>query len=243
MIDFQEIAVSRLTNQFRDSPKLQALVAAMVAQFNEVGAAADELRDERWPAVAVGDQLDGCGYIVGEARQGRNNTNYREAIFFKIFVNSSNATPEDLIHALRILTSPDDIQYMEQYPATAILFTDGPTVPEGLQNTMQGLAPAAISEVPVMVSYAAVPFRFSSELPTSILGVNTDCRLTANGNRIQISPQLGELSEQSRFGGIAPSYLRVNGLRLGVDTYRLVVNDPNSQTMIDPGYHLTGVLG
>jgi len=186
--------------------------------------------------------LDGVGHIVGEPRNGRTDDEYRAAIAFRIFVNTSNATPGDLIQGLRTLTQADEIQYIEQYPATAMLFTGGPIVPTGLQSTIQGLAPAAISDVQVMVNYAhAPPFRFSRQVPDNLLNVGAGTRLTANGDRIRVSPQGTEETAGAILGGIAPSFITVNGVKLNVGVGRLRVDDPNTQTLIESGYHLPGV--
>lgn len=244
-VDIVGIALSRLTNQFSESPKLRAMVEAMVQPLQDALATIEQLRTERWIDTAVGAQLDGAGYIVGESRNGRDDDAYREAIKFRIFVNVSNGTPADLIQGLKALTKPDDIQYIEQYPATAILFTDGPIIPDGIHSIIQDLAPAAISDVPVMVSYSrARPFRFSRLANDGVLAVNNTSRLTANGNRISITTSsISEQEDVPRLGGIAPSLFRVNGLRLAIGANnRLVANDRNSQTVLESGYHLTGVF-
>jgi hypothetical protein len=242
MTDLIATALSRLTNQFSESQKLRGMVEAMVRPLQDALATIEQLRTERWPATAIGAQLDGVGNIVGEARNGRDDAEYRAAIAFRIFVNTSNATPGDLIQGLRTLTRADEIQYIEQYPATAMLFTGGPIAPTGLQQTIQGLAPAAISDVQVMVSYAHAPaFRFSRAVPDNFLNVGDGTRLTANGSRIRVSPQGAEESTGPVLGGIAPSFLTANGFKLAVGPGRLRVNNPNTQTFIDSGYHLPGI--
>ena len=244
MIELKEIALSRLTNQFSESPKIRALVETLVNQFQTVVNDAEELKTKRWIDTAEGVQLDGCGAIVGELRQGKNDEDYREAIKFRIFVNTSNGTAEDLIKGIRLLTFPDDVQYIEQYPATAMIFTNGPIISSGLQETIQDISPVAISDVQILFNYAiGKPFRFAKSQPDSVLRVNTNSRLTANGNRIAISPQTSTATTGPRFSGIAPSYLKVNGSRLALSGgLKLVVNDINTQTIIDSGYHLTGVV-
>lgn len=244
MMDYVTIGVGRLTNQFQDSPRFIALVTAMLQPFSELEDVADALKSQRWIDIAVGAQLDGAGYIVGEYRQGRDDDAYREAIMFRIFVNTSNATPEDMIKGLRFLTKPDDIQYMEQYPATAILFTGGPVIPSGLQRTMQGLAPAAISDVQILVSYGRnYPFRFSRSAPLGELFVNNDQDyLTAQGSDLQVQTQ--EVTQGARFGGIAASDLFVNDvsyIELSNGSI-LALNVSNLDAVIESGFHLTGVF-
>lgn len=240
-MDYVAVALSRLTNQFENKPRLQGLVAAMVAPIQILEGAALDIKGKRWIDAAEGKQLDGAGYIVGETRLGRNDDDYREAIKFRIFVNTSNATPQDLIRGLRFLTKPDDIQYIEQYPATAMLFTDGPVISQTIQEVIQSLAPAAISDVPVMVSYSRKsPFRFGREAPPSELFVNADADyLTANGADLQV--QVSSATAGPALGGVALADLDVGGFLLDVGGYTLAIDSPNFNTVIESGYHLTGV--
>lgn len=240
-LDYAAIALSRLTNQFENSPRLQALVAAMVAPIRVLEETAYDIKTKRWIDTAEGKQLDGAGYIVGETRLGRDDATYREAIKFRIFVNTSNATPRDLIRGLRFLTSPDNVQYIEQRPATAMLFTDGPKVSQQIQQVMQSLAPAAISNVPVMVSYARKdPFRFGRESPPGELFVNGDASyLTGNGSDIQV--QVSSAASGARLGGIAIADLFVGDFMLDIAGPTLAIDSPNHNVMIESGYHLVGV--
>lgn len=240
-MDYSAIAQSRLTSQFAEKPLIKALAGAIVAPLQEIEAVANQLKEQRWIATAVGAQLDGAGYIVGESRAGRNDADYREAILFRIFVNTSNATPEDMIKALRYITKPDDIQYIEQYPATAMLFTDGPFVPKNIKSVIQDLAPAAISDLQILTSFSwKAPFRFGREGLPSELFVNGDADyLTGNGADLQV--QAGEATTGSRLGGISPPDLFVGDFMLDVGGQSLVLNAPNFDTIIESGSHLTGV--
>ena len=73
MFDYETTAVPRLTGQFEGSPKLRAIVAAIVSQLTTLENVADSLMSDRWIDTAIGAQLDGCGYIVGEQRSGRDD--------------------------------------------------------------------------------------------------------------------------------------------------------------------------
>jgi hypothetical protein len=242
MLDYVTIGQGRLTNQFSDKPLIRGVVNAMLSPLTDVENLADQVQTQRWIDTAIGVQLDGCGYIVGEPRIGRNDDDYRTAILFRIFVNTSNATPEDLIKGLRLLTTPDDIQYIEQYPATAILFTDGPTIPAGIQPIIQSLAPAAISNVPVMVSYSwPTPFRFGMLPPMSELFVDSDADyLEANGSDLQV--QVNNASSGSTLAGIAAADIDVGGFMLDLGGPTLAINSPNFDTIIGNNFQLVGVF-
>ncbi|MHC1668087.1 DUF2612 domain-containing protein [Stenotrophomonas maltophilia] len=70
--DHAAVAWSNWTAQFKDSPRLRALVQALLEPANTVQAAIKQLRDERWLDTAVGEQLDGIGSILGRPRRISN---------------------------------------------------------------------------------------------------------------------------------------------------------------------------
>lgn len=160
--DHVSLALSRLASQFKDSPKLNAMLSSLIAPANDVEGQLDDLANKRWIDTAEGLQLDGLGNIVVEPRQGRSDEEYREAIRFKIFINISKATPPDLLFALKYLSKADDTQYMESWPATVILYTDGYQVQSTIADDMQDLAPAAISDIDVIISYGEEVLRTSN---------------------------------------------------------------------------------
>lgn len=166
MRDYSTLGVARLTNQFQDSPKLKALVAGILSGFTRIENTLDQLKTERWIETAVGAQLDGVGYIVGEPRQGRNDDDYRLAIRFRVFINVSKGTPPDMIYGLRYITQADSIQYQETYPATVLMWTDGYSATSDIGTVMQDLAPAAIADTDIAVSFGENPFRVSNENET-----------------------------------------------------------------------------
>lgn len=241
MLDYETLAVSRLTGQFQDSPKLKAIVEAIVSGFTEIENTLDAMKAERWVNTAIGKQLDGAGYIVGEDRKGRDDDAYRAAIRFRIFVNVSKGTRLDLIRGLKFLTQPDDSQYLDQYPATAMLFTNGPTITPDIQAVIQDISPAGIADVPVMVSYGSWPFRFSRESAPAELFVN-DNYLEVDGSDLQVSGQQTAVGDgKATLGGVVPSDLDVAGGILELDFgSTLVVHNPNTAVTMGQ-YHLTGV--
>lgn len=241
MLDYASIAIARLTGQFQNSPKLQALMAAIVGPLTTLETDADAVIAERWINTAIGAQLDGCGAIVGEARQGRDDDAYRVAIKFRVFVNISKGTPIDLIRGLKYLTDPTDCQYLEAYPATSLLFTNGFFVDSKIQSAMQDLAPASICTVPVAVSFRDKPFRFAKEPIPGELFVNTATDyLTAEGSDIQVS-RGAALSGSATLGGIVPAELDVGIGYLDVGGPTLAVYNPNSLNTLGHS-NLTGVF-
>lgn len=240
MQNYTDKFLPKLAGQFENSPKVKALVSAILSFFSDIEAEADLLKTERWIDSAVGKQLDGCGAIVGEPRNGREDDAYREAIRFRVFVNISSATPSTLIKSLKFLTAPDDCQYLEAYPATALLFTDGYFVSPNIHNQIQEIAPAGISDVPVMVSFGAKPFRFAKIPIPAELFVN-DNYLDVNGSDLQVSiPGTQVDKSASTLGGVVPSVLEVNSSILEVNGMELAIYNPNTTTLIGED-KLTGV--
>lgn len=242
MLNYAAIAIARLTGQFTNSPKLQALMGQIVGPLTTLETDADALVAQRWIDTAVGAQLDGCGAIVGEARRGRNDDEYRSAIRFRVFVNVSKGTPTDMIRGLKFLTEPTDCQYIESYPATALLFTNGFFPDYKIQAAMQDLAPAAISTVPVAVSFMDKPFRFSKEPLPAELFVNGDADyLVANGSDLQVTDSNLQASGSSTLGGAVPAELDVGIGYLDVGGPTLAVYNPNSLRTLGHD-NLTGVF-
>ena len=241
MLDYASIAVPRLTGQFENSPKLKALMAAIVGPLTTLESEGDALIAERWIDTAIGKQLDGCGHIVGELRHGRDDDAYRTAIKYRVFVNTSKGTPTDLIRGLKILTDPTDCQYLEAYPATALLFTNGFFVDHKIQAAMQDLVPAAISDVPVAVSFRDHPFRFAKGPSPGELFVNNATNyLTAEGSDIQVS-QGALATSAAALGGCVPAELDVGIGYLDVGGPTLAVYNPNSLNTLGHD-NLTGVF-
>ena len=241
MIDYANIAVARLTGQFENSPLLRGLVAAMVDPLAEIEADAESLRAERWIDSAVGKQLDGCGDIVAEPRNGRDDDEYRKALKFRVFVNTSKGTPQDVIYALKYLTEPSDSQYIEIYPASVMLFTDGLVVDDSINEVMQDLLPAGVGDVPVAVSYLASPFRFARSPAPSELLVNGD-NFIVSGSDVQVTTTSVPVGT-STLGGVVGSDLAVSGNDVYIEVsggYGLAVYNRNSTTTLGTK-PLTGV--
>jgi len=241
MMDYEGIAVARLTGQFENSPLLQGVVAAMTAPLTVLETEADSLRYDRWIDSAIGVQLDGCGDIIGERRDGRDDDEYRKALKFRVFVNVSKGTPTDIIYGLNYLTEPDDSQYLEIYPATVMLFSDGFEVDETIKDTMQDLLPAGVSDVPVAVSYGADPFRFASASVPSELWTNGD-NFEVGGSDLQVTTTAVSVGEYT-FGGVVGSDLEVTGDEVYLEVsggFGLALYAKSSTTTLGTK-HLTGV--
>lgn len=116
-----EQAKALLLSQFRNSPNILKVVEIYHDQIQDIENEYFTLLESLGIDTAVDYALDMIGKEVQEARQGRNDTDYRNAILTKIFINNSSGTPEEVIAATQQITGASSIKYSEQYPAQVVL--------------------------------------------------------------------------------------------------------------------------
>ena len=109
-----------LLAQFAGQPNMEAITASYGVQFQE-------LEDMFWDlyllqalANAEGEQLNQLGIIVDEPRSGKDDDNYRAAIYGRIALNRSHGRTEDIILAMTGLQD-DRWQLREPGDATLIM--------------------------------------------------------------------------------------------------------------------------
>jgi hypothetical protein len=137
-------AQARLPEQFKNAGNLKNLIAAFVESTQDY-------EDLVYPLFTLldidtmeGVQLDGIGSIVNEARQGRSDAEYREAIRVRISLNTSSGEPETVIWLFKTLTDPTGaIDYVEDYPAGYVIYGDGDQFAE-LLAAMEASSPAGV---------------------------------------------------------------------------------------------------
>src|SRR5688572_13994483 len=98
--DHVEQGLRLLLDQYKDKPRLTALLSSYLNRVQELEDAAWDVRIKRFVDDAVGAQLDGIGRIVGELRQGRDDVTYRLFILARIRVNLSFGHADDVIDVL-----------------------------------------------------------------------------------------------------------------------------------------------
>ena len=110
--------VSRLIEQFKNKPDLEALIRSYLLQLQDVEDALFEIILERNLDVAVGVQLEAIGGIVQQPRTTSDDERFRTAIRARIAINLSNATPEDVIKvASLLLVDGEAFRIREEPPA------------------------------------------------------------------------------------------------------------------------------
>lgn len=127
----KEDAARRLLYQYKDKPKIQALLDAYF------GDQVQELEDMLWQLFSrldlngsSGIQLDRIGSIVSQPRLGLNDDLYRIWITARIGRNTSEGDIERVISIWRLF-NPDaaNIQLVEHFPAEVAIYSDAPLDP------------------------------------------------------------------------------------------------------------------
>lgn len=117
-----EDAVARLIAQFKEKPRIEALLMAFAAEYQSLEDSIFSLPADRALATAVGEQLDLFGTIVGELRRGRNDDDYRLALYARIARNTSRGTYEDLIRVFNLITGTPASLVVDLFPASVGIF-------------------------------------------------------------------------------------------------------------------------
>lgn len=132
-----------LLYQFSNSPNILKWVEIWGEQVQELEAEWFDLIESLGIDTAYGFGLDLIGKEVQELRQGKNDTDYRNAILTKIFINNSSGTPEEVISATKQITGASNVYYSEQYPAGVVLEIIGAEY-TSKANTIRQTVPAAV---------------------------------------------------------------------------------------------------
>lgn len=107
-----------LIAQFDKKPVLYAILDALGAELDEIEEATTRVKNCRYLDTSIGEQLDGLGKVVDEARRmsdgsDLDDTLYRKIIKAKILKDTSPGTPEDTITALKTIFPSDKITLSE----------------------------------------------------------------------------------------------------------------------------------
>lgn len=117
----KEEALALLTDQFKQKPVIEGILTVLSLEIQELEDTFRDILTKRILDDAVGDQLDQIGAIVGAARLGRSDTDYRATVRLQIRINRSQGKSEDMIQVLALMTagSPGEtFTYEEIFPAS-----------------------------------------------------------------------------------------------------------------------------
>lgn len=122
---------------------------------------------------------------------GQSDDDYRQALEFQIFINSSDGTPEEVIHIIQTLTEATMVWYMEIYPAAYLLTTNGlafPADPGSLATLMQDVSPAGVKFIGLEATYGEIPFAFSNDPINSQFFVAANQLNPTEASPFQVTP-------------------------------------------------------
>lgn len=164
-IDQHGIRAKReLFAQFQQSTNLQKLIDVFTEELDELESVFHQLLVERNVTNAVGNQLDIIGEIVGQAREGRTDDEYRTAIRFKIAINTANSTEPSITSAAKLLLNFTEVSIQETFPAALEINTNGIIVDLSVLSQLVNLVGAAIGPLVVTFTNGHSPFVFSGDL-------------------------------------------------------------------------------
>ncbi len=127
---------AHLIDQYRGQHAIRGILGSLMSQVQLVEDAIFAMILGRILDNAVNAQLDSVGDLVGEKRQGRGDTEYREAIRLRIRVNRSQGKAEDIIRVADISTGGDFL-YREFYPAGCEVTALDIPAPKTLQGVIK----------------------------------------------------------------------------------------------------------
>ncbi|HEV7717110.1 MAG TPA: hypothetical protein VGO53_16045 [Steroidobacteraceae bacterium] len=114
-----------LTEQFKHKATIAALLKSWLGQIQELEDATYQLQLQRVLGTATGANLDVLGELVGQARAGRSDTQYRVWIAGRVLVNKSRGKTVQLIAIASKLTQ-GPVRLAEYYPASFTIYSGAP---------------------------------------------------------------------------------------------------------------------
>jgi hypothetical protein len=148
-------AIDHLIELFKYGPRNQAIVAALVGQFQELENAAYQLKQAFDLDTAIGLQLDILGEVLGEDRKGRDDDDYRAALRVVILVSKSHGTIPQLLSIAQGMSPSASVNITE--PGTMTLQINLSTLGSAtLRTVFDMLKRAKAGGVRLLVTYGGV---------------------------------------------------------------------------------------
>jgi hypothetical protein len=124
--DHGEDAASKLLEQFKDKPRILALLQSYVTQIQALEDVFWDMFTKRWIDGGEGVQLDVVGRIVGEKRQGSEDEEYRAFLRARIRVNRSVGLMADMVKIVALIQGDDlPVAAWEYFPHAIRLEPEG----------------------------------------------------------------------------------------------------------------------
>lgn len=125
VVDHSATAIGKLAEFIRQQPNFLSLLAAPIAQVQDLETAFQELKTLRSLPNASGGQLDVLGAILTQPRNGQTDDLYRRYLAARILLNRSSGTIEQILEIFGLITYAASMQLKEFQPAAIELHLYG----------------------------------------------------------------------------------------------------------------------
>lgn len=119
--DYEERGIARLPGYQQTAANWDSLLRALLSEAQAVEDALEQLENERYLSVAIGQQLDDIGTILDLAREGRSDDDYRFALQGRASSLAGSGEGDLLLDGYLFLTQGNRVIISEFRPATAEL--------------------------------------------------------------------------------------------------------------------------
>jgi hypothetical protein len=127
-----EAGTRRLLNQFQNLPGWEAILSALLEQFDELEDSSTQLGVLSAIDRNVGAQLDNIGALIGEPREGFDDVVYRLHLKARVFLNKGSGTAPEILRMFdTLLGGAVDLRLEDEYPATFSLHTEDSAALDG----------------------------------------------------------------------------------------------------------------
>ena len=233
---------SLIPEQYKDATNLNILLEILSTPFDDLKVVFSDLKNILNLESAQGAQLDLIGDIVREKRNGRSDSDYIIGIRFKIFKNTSRGFVDDVVKALKFITSASKVIYSDNPPASYTIYTNGTALTNDIKILIDKLSAAGVS----VIVYAS-----DGEIPLTMVEIVTEQRnlvdnldqqiIDDSANNIVIDYQINSDNLQQIFEGKGMGVIEVlslvtdTGYNIETDTGAIIGVYDSNQNVIDGG--------
>lgn len=154
----------KLITQYYRSENIEKVLEIGLDLLQDAETIAHSLYENRTIENAVGVQLDGVGAIVGQPRNGLDDSFYRTQIKAKIAENNSEGTREEIINLAKLLVEDATIQILESQALYILTFLRANVDTDNSENwsiRRQAITNATCSGITVEIQEASnIPFQY-----------------------------------------------------------------------------------
>lgn len=162
--DYAERLVNLLVEQYELSDGFQGSIVGEADQMQELEYVLNDMLTAFFISSAVGAQLDTVGSIVGETRQNRSDDEYRDGIYFRIFVNNSSGEIEVIQEFTRYVVNGGTFAFAKElFPAKIAVLFDAVTIPSNLRQLIDEVAAGGVKILPQWTTSGGFTFGFAGE--------------------------------------------------------------------------------